>query len=32
MRHYKFDDEVRIIAAIYAGQIIIFVLSAWYAS
>lgn len=28
MRHKKFDDEARIVAAIYAGQIIIFALGA----
>jgi hypothetical protein len=32
MRRYKFDDEARIVDAIYAGQVIIFVLGAWYAS
>jgi hypothetical protein len=32
MRRYKFDDEARIVAAIYAGQVIIFALGAWYAS
>jgi hypothetical protein len=32
MRHKKFDDEARIVAAIYAGQIIIFALGASYAS
>jgi hypothetical protein len=32
MQRNQFDDEARIVAAIYAGQIIVFALGAWYAS
>jgi hypothetical protein len=31
MRRPKFDDQARIVAAIYAGQVIIFALGALYA-